>query len=129
MHTKPRANSTPECPECGRSVEGCAGREEWCGVTVHDDCRDAHMAHCGECQVADEDDRGRHCVSAPGEGKRATAREIARARAEYQDIDIEIDDDAKVSRAEDGSGAWVAAWAWLPTINQGEGNAATPQHL
>ena len=29
------------------------------------------------------------------------------------DPDIEIDADAKVSIAEDGSGAWVRAWLWV----------------
>jgi hypothetical protein len=29
------------------------------------------------------------------------------------DPDIEIDADAKVSIAEDGTGAWVQAWLWV----------------
>ena len=45
--------------------------------------------------------------------KSETARpgEIGKARALYQEDDIEIDDDALVSRAEDGF--WVQAWVWV----------------
>ncbi len=39
---------------------------------------------------------------------------IQEARQMYQCDDLEIDLDAKVSRAEDGSGAWVQAWVWVP---------------
>lgn len=38
---------------------------------------------------------------------------IARARNEWADDDISIDDGAKVSVADDG--AWVQAWVWLPS--------------
>jgi hypothetical protein len=41
----------------------------------------------------------------------ATDLEIERARDEYGTEDIEIDGNAKASRAEDG--VWVAAWVWL----------------
>jgi len=37
---------------------------------------------------------------------------IDMARAMYQENDIEIDDDAKISVAE--GGAWVQAWVWIP---------------
>lgn len=57
--------------------------------------------------------------------ERATPEEIARARAEYQrEGEIEIDDDAKVSRAEGNPdcGCFVQAWVWLP--DEDEGGAA-----
>lgn len=41
----------------------------------------------------------------------ATPEEIERARSEYADDDINIDDGAAASRADDG--VWVAAWVWL----------------
>jgi hypothetical protein len=46
---------------------------------------------------------------------KATAKEIALARNLYQDPegDIEIDDDAEVSVAEESRGKWVAAWVWV----------------
>ena len=46
----------------------------------------------------------------------ATREEVERARAIYQTDEIEIDDDAKTSQAEDNpdGGKWVAAWVWLP---------------
>jgi hypothetical protein len=34
------------------------------------------------------------------------------ARSIYQNDDIEIDDDAKLSDV-DGEGAWVSAWVWV----------------
>ena len=37
---------------------------------------------------------------------------IAIARREYQTDDIEIDDNAKISRT-DENGAWVQAWVWV----------------
>lgn len=46
----------------------------------------------------------------------ASAEQIERARDEYQTDDIEIDDDAMVSRAEEENGMWVSAWVWLPDI-------------
>lgn len=45
----------------------------------------------------------------------ATPDEISRARDLHQTDEVEIDDDAKVSPARDGSGVWVAAWVWLST--------------
>ena len=36
---------------------------------------------------------------------------IARARDEYADSDLAIDDDAKVSESDEG--VWVQAWVWL----------------
>jgi hypothetical protein len=39
---------------------------------------------------------------------RAMARDI------YDDEDHTVDEDAAVSVAEDGSGAWVACWIWVP---------------
>lgn len=56
----------------------------------------------------------------------ATPAEIARARelyAEGSDDDIEVDDNAKASRADDG--LWVQAWVWLPNEDdEGEQPAA-----
>lgn len=49
-----------------------------------------------------------------GSHEEATPEELARARDLYaagSDDDIEIDDGAKVSRADDGT--WVQAWVWL----------------
>ncbi len=37
------------------------------------------------------------------------------------DPDIEIDADAQVSIAEDGSGAWVQAWLWVASEQLEEG--------
>ena len=47
-------------------------------------------------------------------GKRppATAMHIARARTLYGTDDIEMDDNATLSVADDG--VWVSAWVWLP---------------
>lgn len=45
----------------------------------------------------------------------ATHKEIERSRKLYangSDDNIEIDDNAKASRSDDG--IWVAAWLWLP---------------
>jgi hypothetical protein len=38
--------------------------------------------------------------------------EIVAAREMYADDDIQIDDDAAASRADDG--VWVSAWVWVP---------------
>ena len=35
----------------------------------------------------------------------------SKAREIWVDVDLEIDDDAKVSISDDG--AWVAAWVWV----------------
>lgn len=43
----------------------------------------------------------------------ATPVEIQLARNEYQTDECEIDDNAHVSRADDESGRWVAAWVWV----------------
>lgn len=39
---------------------------------------------------------------------------VDRARTLHADDDLEIDDNAATSEAEDGSGTWVAAWVWVP---------------
>lgn len=41
----------------------------------------------------------------------ATAAEIQTARDLYQTDDVEIDDNAAVSRTDEGM--WVAAWVWI----------------
>lgn len=43
----------------------------------------------------------------------ATAEQLTAARAEYQNDDVEIDDDAVTSVAEDRTGVWVSAWVWV----------------
>lgn len=53
----------------------------------------------------------------PDGSERATLEEIDAARIEYGNDDIQIDDDAAVSRADNG--AWVSAWVWVPN-NDGE---------
>lgn len=45
-------------------------------------------------------------------GAHATIEQIEAARDEYGSDDIEIDDDAGTSSADDGT--WVQAWVWLP---------------
>jgi hypothetical protein len=53
-------------------------------------------------------------INIGGSHEDATPEEIARARERYavtSDDDIEIDDSAKASRADDGT--WVQAWVWL----------------
>ena len=48
---------------------------------------------------------------------KATEEEITRARLLYtpfSDASIEVDEEADVSRADDG--VWVAAWVWLPHL-------------
>ena len=42
---------------------------------------------------------------------RASEKEIEAARADYHTDDINIDDDALVSRADNGY--WVGAWVWV----------------
>ena len=50
----------------------------------------------------------------PAEPKEtASAELLARARATLQTDELEIDDDAAISRSDDG-GHWVSSWAWLP---------------
>jgi hypothetical protein len=46
---------------------------------------------------------------------RDQAKFIEIARDNYQNDDIEIDDDAKLSEVDEGGdkGAWVAAWVWV----------------
>lgn len=49
-------------------------------------------------------------------GQQATPDEVVTARklyANHPDDNIEVDDDALVSRAPDGSGYWVEAWVWV----------------
>lgn len=45
--------------------------------------------------------------------EKATADEIQAARNEYQTDDVQIDDNARVSRLDTG-GYFVEAWVWLP---------------
>jgi hypothetical protein len=48
-------------------------------------------------------------------GTPATTEEIAQARRLYcggSDDNIEVDDNAQASRADEGT--WVQAWVWLP---------------
>lgn len=49
----------------------------------------------------------------------ATKEEISRARARHQSTDLEIDNDARVSDAEDH--LWVQAWVYLPRETNGTG--------
>jgi hypothetical protein len=42
----------------------------------------------------------------------ASPEEIERARELYGSDDVEIDENAKASRAD--SGTWIEAWVWLP---------------
>lgn len=42
----------------------------------------------------------------------ATPAEIDRARGEYADDDVAIDDDALCSR--ESKGVWIQAWVYLP---------------
>jgi hypothetical protein len=35
------------------------------------------------------------------------------ARAIHESDDVEIDNDAETSEAEDGTGSWVQAWVWV----------------
>jgi len=46
---------------------------------------------------------------------RATPAIIHAANEIYASDDIELDDDATTSPAEDGSGCWVSAWVWVPS--------------
>ena len=41
----------------------------------------------------------------------ATTEQIRRAKKEYETDEIEIDDNAIVSEAEEG--VWISAWVWL----------------
>lgn len=52
-------------------------------------------------------------------GERATAGEIEYARADYQTDEVQIDDDACVSRPDDADCIWVQAWVWVPTDRGG----------
>jgi hypothetical protein len=59
-------------------------------------------------------------------GSEEHRRLLARARADYEvgsDDDIEIDEDAAVSKGE--GGCWVAAWVWVavPEPHAGAGDA------
>lgn len=40
------------------------------------------------------------------------ARKLAKER--YADDDLNIDEDAELNYAEDGTGVWVGAWVWVP---------------
>lgn len=44
----------------------------------------------------------------------SNASYIYEARAKYDTDDVEIDDNPKVSRSSDLSGAFVQAWLWIP---------------
>lgn len=50
----------------------------------------------------------------PIEAPEAPPELIAGARELYADDETAIDDDARMSVAEDGSGTWVQAWVWVP---------------
>lgn len=57
---------------------------------------------------------GDGCQAQHGVIPAATRSEILLAREAYGSDDVQIDDNALASRAEDGSGVWVSAWVWLP---------------
>ena len=44
---------------------------------------------------------------------------VSLADSLYTDDDIQLDEKIMVSVAEDGSGAWVRAWVWVPTPEEG----------
>ena len=47
-------------------------------------------------------------------GEYATSEEVELAKKMYQSDDLEIDDQAFVSRdTEENTGYWVAAWVWV----------------
>lgn len=50
-------------------------------------------------------------MSALSQANKATDDEIRQARELYGSDEIEIDDNAAASRADEG--IWVAAWVWL----------------
>ena len=52
-------------------------------------------------------------------GERATAGEIEYARSDYQTDEVQIDDDARVSRPADADCIWVQAWVWVATDRRG----------
>ncbi len=48
-------------------------------------------------------------------------RETARNQCPNErEEDIQVDSNAKVSRIDDGSGAWVHAWVWVPSNKETE---------
>jgi len=53
----------------------------------------------------------------PACADRAAPDEIAQARDIYADDNLEIDDDARVSRPGADNGVWVAAWVWVPAAD------------
>ncbi len=65
-------------------------------------------------QMATRDDQERHQRI-----RQIAARAWLRGSA---DPDIEIDADAQVSIAADGSGAWVQAWLWVDGEHFAEGS-------
>jgi hypothetical protein len=48
----------------------------------------------------------------------ATDEQLDAARKLYRSNEIEIDDDAAISQADDGY--WVQAWVWVPVENEDE---------
>lgn len=50
--------------------------------------------------------------------KKATPEQIDQARDIHQSNDVEINDDAGVSEADNGF--WVQAWVWVPTGEEDE---------
>lgn len=67
-----------------------------------------------EMRSYDEDRVTKAIATIDENDDRATNAEINRARQEYannSDDNIEIDEEAKASRGDDG--VWVAAWVWL----------------
>jgi hypothetical protein len=41
------------------------------------------------------------------------------ARNEFECDEIQFDDEPEVSKQEDGRGAWVQAWVWVPLDEEG----------
>lgn len=44
---------------------------------------------------------------------KATPAQVEAAREEWADDELEIDDEAMLSPAADGSGTWISAWVWM----------------
>jgi hypothetical protein len=59
------------------------------------------------------------CPECSQQRRLATKEEISCARARYQNSDLEIDTDARVSEADDH--LWVQAWVYLPRATNGAG--------
>lgn len=57
-------------------------------------------------------------IDEAGEQQVAYHADIEAARTKYADDDLEIDDEAFVSEADEGT--WVSAWVWVPREDAGE---------